>query len=642
MLLLTVVALLPLVAALVTITVFGRRLRMESFAHAIQSTAVAGAQTLRVSLVKDVEKLRLALHEDEHVSRMLADKTAALPVERRRELDALWRRGAEDEDEQKILDGVENNPIAQRLKHIRRADPRIAEILVTDRFGQLVAATGRTSDFDQSDEDWWKGTRFRGEGRILVPPITFDQSTGVWSVDVCIPISWQGEFVGVAKAVYDLSRWLAGVPRKVGDLRVSAVLVDRRGGILYRDDPRRRGRAALTPGQARMGDWRGAIAEGRQAGWRLTDDGQVQAFAPMKFEAEIGGVAASLPRWSLVLSLPSSELMAVVRRLSYTVLGIGLAIIAAIFLAGLLLVERTVIRRVRRLAHATRHVAAGDLGHRIEADWRRGRLLGPDEVDELAEDFNHMVRRVADSHRQLEEANELKTNFIRIAGHELRTPVSYLLGMTHLLADCRDLERLTKGLASMGAKARRLDEMIEAMFKLMPRQMEAGTLQYEDVSVPELLEGVYTDCRPFAERRRQRLIFQTAREVGGVRADKDKLRDVLENLVMNAIKFTPDEGEIRVSARHQLGGRLAVSVRDQGPGIDEADLPHIFEPFYSTADVLKHSSGTAGYQKRGMGLGLAIVKRFVELHKGTVHVASDADGTVFTISIPAEPVAEEA
>ena len=115
------------------------------------------------------------------------------------------------------------------------------------------------------------------------------------------------------------------------------------------------------------------------------------------------------------------------------------------------------------------------------------------------------------------------------------------------------------------------------------------------------------------------------------------LYDVIENLVMNAIKFTPDGGVVEVAVGAELGGRVSIAVKDQGPGIPQIDLPHIFEPFFSGGEVLQHSTGRSGYEKRGMGLGLAIVRHFIQLHAGTVTVSAGKSGTVFAITIPIEP-----
>ena len=156
----------------------------------------------------------------------------------------------------------------------------------------------------------------------------------------------------------------------------------------------------------------------------------------------------------------------------------------------------------------------------------------------------------------------------------------------------------------------------------------------------DLLEEVYLDCSPFMERRDQKFIIESNSDVTMIRVDRAKMCDVLENLVINSVKFSPDGGTIRLCAVKQLGGHLTITIEDQGPGIAEEDLPHVFDPFYSTRDVMKHSSGDIGYQKRGMGLGLAIVRHFIEMHDGTVHVTTSDKGSIFSITIPIEPLTE--
>ena len=647
-LLLTVVALVPLTAALIIITIFGRQLQSESVGLSMQSQVSAEALGLRVSFLKDVEKLRLALQYESRVPRDLASRTQRLTREELASRDALWQRGPATPAEAKLMADVIDNPISQRLVQVKQGDTRIAEILVTDRFGQLAAATGQASDFDQSDEQWWQGCCHDGQGRISVPAINYDHSSRVWSVDLCLPIyrrdekDGQEKLVGVAKIVFDLSKLMDGVSVRVGRLPVSARLVRHDGKVIHVQDVARRGQAATVPLSSSVSEWTGPIAAGQDAGWRITNDGELQAFAPIRFADRVSGLRAALPRWSLVLSAPASKAMGGMRRLSFWILVIGLVSIVAIFLGGLLLVERSITRRLRRLEHATHRVAEGDLTHRIETDWAGRRIMGADEIDDVATDFNRMVAQVQQSDLALREGNELKTNFIQIASHELRTPVSYILGMTDLLKDCHDPARLARGVEATGAKARRLDEIIQAMFKLIGDPQRAEALDYRDVNVSELLEEVYADCHAFVEQRHQRLIVDPCEDIPMIRADSDKLRDVLENLVINAIKFTPDGGVIRITTRRQLGERVSLAVADQGPGIPEADLPHIFEPFFGTADVMKHSSGSVGYQKRGIGLGLTIAKRFVDLHHGSLHVSSGPQGSVFTVSIPQEPPPRDA
>ena len=409
------------------------------------------------------------------------------------------------------------------------------------------------------------------------------------------------------------------------------MLIRRDGLIIFADN--------VEPLTVNASDWSGAIAEGRPAGWTVTPSDQIRAFASVSLPEELWGHELKAPKWLFVLGLPQAEAMRTVYRLVLAVLGIGLGIIFGLFLIGYWLIDRSIIRRIRQLEKATRRVGLGDLAHRIELAPERGRLLGADEIDALAEDFNRMVQRVEHSHAALQEANELKASFIQVAGHELRTPVSYILATARLLADCKDPDRLGEALGGMGDKAERLNGIIRAMFKLMPDQRYHEHVSYDEVDVSEVVAEAFEDCRPFVERRGQRLIVKKkGRDLPTIQADRDKLLDIVDNLVMNAIKFTPDGGEIRVELGRQLGG-VSIAVIDQGPGVSDEDLPHIFDAFYGTADVMKHSSGPSGYQKRGMGLGLTIVRHFAEFHGGTVHVSSGKSGSTFTVTLPSEPPA---
>ena len=634
--LLALVALLPLLAALITITVEGRRLRRESYGQAIRSLAAAQAIALQAALTKDIEKLYVGLQYEPEVAAYLTGRTVPKGPQELETLDTVWPNLPLDA---KPLAAVLHNPIAKRLRRLQSEDPLIAEILLTDRFGELAAATQRTGDYYQADEHWWQGARDQGRGRVFVEDINYDRSAGVWSIDICIPIRREREVVGIVKAVFNVSRWALQQTRETGAhlsaIPCSVMMVQQDGRIFFHDDVARRDQPVPEPLAGRMTEWHGEIAAGLKPGWRITETGMLQGYASIRMPDRIGPNVAVMPSWSLVLYVPASEAFGAMHRLSIHVLVVGLGIIVAIFLLGTFLAERSIGKRVRRLGHAARRVAQGDLSHRIRSAGRR--LLGTDEIDALAADFNRMVDQVQKSHETLRSANEMRTNFIRVAGHELRTPVSYIMAMAKLLQDNTDPERLRNAVQTVGAKAKRPDEIIQAIFKLLSEHGDAAALRYEDVGISGLLEEVYLDCFPFMETRGQRMITEPPEEPVLIRADRAKLRDVVENLVMNAIKFTPDGGVIKVGARPQLGGYVSITVQDQGPGITEDDLPHIFDPFYSTADVLKHSSGDMGYQKRGMGLGLAIVRHLVELHGGTVYVSTSPAGSTFTATIPCVP-----
>jgi signal transduction histidine kinase len=137
------------------------------------------------------------------------------------------------------------------------------------------------------------------------------------------------------------------------------------------------------------------------------------------------------------------------------------------------------------------------------------------------------------------------------------------------------------------------------------------------------------------EQRRQELILDLAPDVGTMNVEFDKIRDSLENLLLNAIKFTPDGGRIQVRAGRTVPGGVEIQVTDSGVGIEAANLPHLFKTFFTGLDVTRHSSGHFEFGRQGLGLGLSMVKAFVEMHGGTVAVTSEpGKGSTFVITLP--------
>lgn len=620
-LLLSAASLVPLLGALVAIIITGRQLRLERVQQSFLAVGTTEVQYLKAALVADVQQL-VAVFTKPNVLAALSERTEPLSPDELQRLDSSWEAYSEkDSPLAKVLDG----PGASALRALQANNRHFAEIFITDRFGQLVVATNRTTDFYQADEEWWEDTFWKGKGRLVIPPIHLDLSSGVWSVDICVPIQVEEETVGIGKASVDIGRWVGQLKRSVGMVLASVKLVSREGQVIYPA-----GSASVPAWEA---EWTGEIADGTRSGFRITRDGEIEVYVPIWLTRADVGRELQMTWFTLILYVSESEAFGPIYRMSLIGLVIGLVAIAVLFLSILYLIDRRIVQRILRITAVARRVAKGDLTARVE--FRRTPRAGEDEIDELRGDFNHMIGEVERSYRELATANELKQNFIRVAGHELRTPVSYLTAITKLLKNTSDVRRLKEALSSMGVKAERLNSIVQSMFKLMPEGVLPRELNCSDFTVGEILEEVRAEVHPFIEERRQRLVIDTKDGNASLRADRPKLFDVLQNLVANAIKFTPDGGEVRISARLDEGNRAVFAVTDQGEGIPQEELPRLFQPFSSGGDILKHSTGESGYQKRGMGLGLAIVKYFVTLHGGTVQTATGPSGSTFTVTIPA-------
>jgi signal transduction histidine kinase len=253
---------------------------------------------------------------------------------------------------------------------------------------------------------------------------------------------------------------------------------------------------------------------------------------------------------------------------------------------------------------------------------------------------NRLLVELKETNSKLLEANRLKGAFIEVASHELNTPVTVVLGML-------ELWRMTQGPSAsqaerqwverIGAAAGRLARTVERMLKLVRNREFTYSLQRDLLDLDTVVRAALEELGPYLELRRQSVVVEIESDVGPIEADTSKIADVLTNLLANAVKFTPDGGTIRVKAHREEGTTdwVRVSVTDQGVGVPPGDQSHLFEPFFTGFDTLRHSSGDYQFGKRGIGLGLWLVKTFVELHGGRVEVSSMlGQGSTFAFLLP--------
>jgi signal transduction histidine kinase len=264
-------------------------------------------------------------------------------------------------------------------------------------------------------------------------------------------------------------------------------------------------------------------------------------------------------------------------------------------------------------------------------------------IKQAAEQYDLLVERkrllaeLQAKNRELERANQLKDAFIKVASHELRTPLTILQGLTELAMRSPDLAPVLRdwltGIERAGQRLTRLTQQIIQM--LLAGKFEVP-LDRQPTDLESLLREAAGDIRPFIEQRKQTLELDVAPDLGMVDVDAGKIRIVLDNLLLNAVKFTQDGGKISVRARRLTGGGVEIQVTDTGVGIDPDALAHLFEPFFTGFDVSRHSSGHFEFGRRGLGLGLSLARAFVEMHGGLITVASTAaKGSTFTVTLPA-------
>jgi GAF domain-containing protein/sensor histidine kinase YesM len=247
-----------------------------------------------------------------------------------------------------------------------------------------------------------------------------------------------------------------------------------------------------------------------------------------------------------------------------------------------------------------------------------------------------LFREIQDKSRQLEVANQHKSDFLANMSHELRTPLNAIIGFSEVLLErlFGDLnDKQTDYLNDIHSSGRHLLELINDILDLS--KVEAGRMELDlaTFDLPDVLTNALTLVRERAQRHGIGLALAVDPAVGTITADARKLKQILVNLLSNAVKFTPDGGRVDVTAR-RVDDSVVIAVKDTGIGIAPEDHEAVFEEFRQVGrDYASKHEGT--------GLGLALTRRFVELHGGRIRVESTpGKGSTFTFDIPmsaAEP-----
>jgi len=333
---------------------------------------------------------------------------------------------------------------------------------------------------------------------------------------------------------------------------------------------------------------------------------------PFFYESELSGtqvrvyVARFAPGQALQAARSLEPVNATLRRLALVLVVVSLAGVGVAALLGNL-VGRSAMRPVRRLTRGTRYVAATqDLNQRVEA-------VGDDELASLARSFNSMLEALAESRRA-------QRQLIADASHELRTPLATVQANVELLSRAREMDpeerrQLREDLLS---QLRELTALVGDLVELARERPPASDMEVLDLA--ELVDVCVDRVRSRGPEPR----FHTTLEPCRVRADRARLERAVNNLLDNARKWSPEGGVVEVEV-----GDGELVVRDEGPGIPEADRPHVFDRFYRSAESRRLP---------GSGLGLAIVRQVAEMHGGAAWAAPPGRaGAELHLRLPALP-----
>lgn len=297
---------------------------------------------------------------------------------------------------------------------------------------------------------------------------------------------------------------------------------------------------------------------------------------------------------------------------------LGILLFSLIFL----LLQRKMARDIETIARAVKQISEGDLSTRLE-------LEGEGELTDIAENLNRMeedIQELIDKERTSEQS---KTDLITNVAHDLRTPLTSILGYLELLRKNQKLspEMQQKYLDIAYNKSVRLQKLIEELFGFTKLSYGKINMNVAKVDIVELLAQLLEESYPNFQKNGLSYDFVSNRKSQIIEADGDLLARLFDNLIGNAIKYGKEGKRVRVNLRADRE-IVTIKIVNYGYVIPANELPLIFDRFYRT-DHSRTNASSPG----GTGLGLAIVKNITDMHHGTVSVSSDLSGTVFTVRL---------
>ena len=322
----------------------------------------------------------------------------------------------------------------------------------------------------------------------------------------------------------------------------------------------------------------------------------------------------------------------------------GLLAATGAMVAFYLIAQRIILRPIRQLRGLVNNVAEGNLEV-------RSAIQTNDEYEKLSNAFNHMldglqesqqklrqantqldakIAQLSDRNIELFKANKLKSEFLANMSHEFRTPLNSILGFAQLLSEkpSSDFEKSKRYAENIITSGRSLLNMINDLLELAKAEAGKIELKVAKTNISELCKSLIAFFAPMTEEKLINMSLDLDPTIPVVQTDSGKVQQILYNLISNAIKYTPDSGDIEIIASMLDDLTVRISVKDTGPGIAEDDQEKVFEKF-------RQLDGSITRDASGTGLGLAICKELADLLAGSISLQSQPGrGCIFNLDIP--------
>ena len=563
-------------------------------------------------------------------------------------VDRDWIKGLQTPEIDSVLQNELSTAFRKYIEYYqtRYGYPVFSELFATNRFGMVIGASPRTSDFMQADEEWFRSTVSSKSGWL--DAVEFDESSGAFALNANLRIEEaDGELLGVLRVGINLK----GIEAMINSSRIHSTyksigvtLVNHRGDVLF-DSSRQS--SAETANAAHALSFGANIASREpvdrtirgQSGFLEYERGGIRylsAYVPSPADLAPEGV-----RWGLVVDIELNEVFASVTELEKGFLITMLVSLLIIAVMGVPLLF-SIIRPLHNLRDASAELAEGRLQDNVDIDRK-------DEIGELARSFKAMAERIFDQKRYLEQrveertrelslakeaaetASQAKSSFLARMSHELRTPLNAILGFSQIMI-MNSKNSLTdtqqKNLERIYCSGNHLLDLINEVLDLS--RIESGTLRLvlEKVELIPMVENVISLSQSLADQKNISIRFNhnQGRDVF-VMADSLRLKQITMNLIANAIKYNKPGGLVEIFVEERENETVCLSFHDTGRGIPQEKQDRLFQPFERLGDDPDSEEGT--------GIGLAISRQLVEMMGGRIGAESVyGEGSCFFIELP--------
>ena len=317
-------------------------------------------------------------------------------------------------------------------------------------------------------------------------------------------------------------------------------------------------------------------------------------------------------------SYQAHEMTILVQRLNNAALiAVGIAVFIAVLIA--LFLSNNLLKPIQALTNASVQMSLGDLNQRVN-------IKGWGELDQLGQAFNSMAE-------SLQKAEERRRQLTADIAHELRTPLAVQRAQLEAIRD-GVYECSSDNIHSVLSQNELLTRLVEDLRTLTLADSGELRLELLETDLLELVQQVVARFNPQAEKRQISISVKNEKPIPPIWLDRDRIAQILGNLLSNALRYTPPQGEISISL-NCTEQEAIVMVKDSGPGIPPESLPFIFDRFYRADQSRSRSDG-------GSGLGLTIAKKIAQLHRGSLTAQNHpAGGSVFILSLPVKKYASK-